>query len=209
MMFVYTQAFYYFAHRVQDTLEEEELPHIVGLKRSVMITILRRHLIEHPYRGLRDFGGSHGAMSSNDGPIILVRGQGTPPVKLRPRADPGLFSKGPGVARSAEPGSDECIGGYPTVTPTGESAVDSTPRAQGATSPGHPRWAKGGVASSLEDVSAARRGGSAPSGRVGWHRSPRPMGRVGRATVARRHFAAKRRLGDTQRPSAIGLTGKN
>jgi hypothetical protein len=26
------------------------------LKRSVMITILRRHLIEHPYRRLRDFG---------------------------------------------------------------------------------------------------------------------------------------------------------
>jgi hypothetical protein len=53
MMFVYTQAFHYFAHRVQDTLEEEEPPHIVGLKRSVMITILRCHLSEHPYRRLR------------------------------------------------------------------------------------------------------------------------------------------------------------
>jgi hypothetical protein len=100
-------------------------------------------------------------MSSNDGPTILVRGQGTPPVKLRSRPDPGLFSKGPGVARSYEPGSDECIGRYPAGTPTGESAVDSTPRAQGATSPDHSRWAKGGVASSLEDVSAARPGGSA------------------------------------------------
>jgi hypothetical protein len=71
MMFVYAQAFYYFAHRVQDTLEEEEPPHVVGLKRSVMITILRRHLIEHPYGRLRDFGGSHGAMSIMTDPSCL------------------------------------------------------------------------------------------------------------------------------------------
>jgi hypothetical protein len=56
MMFVCIQASYYFAHRVQDTLEEEELPHIVGLEGSVMITILRCHLIEHPYRRLRASG---------------------------------------------------------------------------------------------------------------------------------------------------------
>lgn len=91
MMFLHAEAFYYFAHRVQDLLEDEQLPHISGFKRSKMITIIRNHLIEHPFGHYKDFSGSHGAMSNRDGPIILVRGPGTPPKKLRPHQDPGLF----------------------------------------------------------------------------------------------------------------------
>jgi hypothetical protein len=111
LMFMHTEAFYYFAHRVQDILEggqrrtggrrgrrpvprthqDKDLPHIEGFKRSRMITLIRNHLIEHPYGTYEDFGGSHGAVSSRDGPLILVRGEGPIPTKLRPKQDPGLF----------------------------------------------------------------------------------------------------------------------
>jgi hypothetical protein len=95
-------------------------------------------------------------MSSNDGPIILVRGQGTPPVKFRPRLDLELLSKARELRDPTNP-----------VLASASAAIQGS----GTTSPGHPRWAKGGVASSLEGVSAAGPGGSAPSGRVGWHSS--------------------------------------
>jgi len=91
-MFLYAEAFYYFAHRVQDILEDEGLPHISAFKRSRMITLIRNHLIEHPYGRYKDFGGRHGAMSSMTGPMILVKGKGEAPKKLRPRQDPGLFA---------------------------------------------------------------------------------------------------------------------
>lgn len=107
-MFMHTESFYYFAHRAQDILEGgqrrssrrrripstrqvKDLPHVDGFKRSLMITLIRNHLIEHPYGTYEDFGGSHGAISARHGPMILVRGEGPIPTKLRPKQDPGLF----------------------------------------------------------------------------------------------------------------------
>jgi hypothetical protein len=90
MMFLYAEAFYYIAHRVQHVLAKGGLPHIKGFTASRKITIIRNHLIEHAYGQSKEFGGSHGAVSGNDGPIVLLRGPTTPPEHLRPQ-DRGLF----------------------------------------------------------------------------------------------------------------------
>jgi cellobiose phosphorylase len=51
--------------------------------------------------------------------------------------------------------------------------------------------------------------GALQPGYIGWHGSRRPIGRVGRATIAEQHCAAKRRRENSRRPRAIGLTESN
>jgi hypothetical protein len=89
MMFLYAEAFYYFAHRLQDILCDAKLPHISSFRRCHRITLIRNCLIEHQYRST-DFGGAHAMMSSRDGPVILVSGAGAP-KELESRRNPGLF----------------------------------------------------------------------------------------------------------------------
>lgn len=87
---LYTESFYYFAHRLQTLLKNGEglLPFIEGYKPARGARMVRNQLLEHPERA--DSGGSdrRWALSSRDGPQVkAVRRIDQP----RHHKDAGLF----------------------------------------------------------------------------------------------------------------------
>jgi hypothetical protein len=87
---LYTEAFYYFAHRLQTVLEDEHscLPHITGFESVREVQIVRNNLLEHVESKGSGITERRWTFSSNVGPKIKgVRRRDQPRI----HKDPGLY----------------------------------------------------------------------------------------------------------------------
>jgi hypothetical protein len=88
---LYTEAFYYFAHRLQSLLEDEDncLPHIDGYLSVKEVQVVRNQLLEHPEGASSGVTERRWSFRSNVGPVIKA---GRRPDQPTHHQDPGLFA---------------------------------------------------------------------------------------------------------------------
>jgi hypothetical protein len=124
MIYLYAEAFYYFAHRVQDILRKDKrgnLPYVKGFVPSDQIIRIRNELIEHAYltENLLESGGAKSVLSLNDGPIIQRQGEQKPRRGRGKRTDPtpdsGMFVNARAWKKALTPVVQralDAVGGY-------------------------------------------------------------------------------------------------